>query len=380
MPKLNSYLGVDLGSGGIKIVELANQKGVPQLVTYGYSQSPLDQLKSINNQDLKTLGALLKHVADKAKVSTYKCVTALPTFSVFSSIVTLTDVAKNDIPNAIRLEAKKVVPLPLEQMILDSQVIAEDMPGVLPSGQSAPETLGSPITGAATNSDIAVKTVKTTRVLLTAAPKDLVARYVEVFKTGGFQLMRLETEAFALTRSLLGNDKSVAMIIDFGASNTNISVIDKNIPILNRGVDLGGNALTKIISQTLKLSLPQADQFKKDWRRMLTGPDDLPEIIKNGLAPLVNEVKYIFNFYQTQSRYIGLSSGSSERIEKIILTGGASGIPFIDTLLSKLLNVKVFLGDPWASVSYPLDLKEVLGELGPTMSVSVGLALGKLNE
>lgn len=371
MPKLNSFLGVDLGTGGIKVVELASEGGVAKLLTYGYSQNPLESLKSITNQDPKSIGEALKAVTTKSKAATVRCITALPTFSVFTSIISLTEVAKKDLPNAIRLEAKKVVPLPLEQMILDWKVLsgAGEEEGV------KEKTVESEMAAVEEATKIQARGAKVTKVLLTAAPKDLVQKYVDVFRFAGLQLLSLETEAFALTRSLLGNDKSVSMIIDLGASNTNISVIDQGVPILNRGVDLGGITISKIIAQNLKVSLSQAEQFKKDWDKISRNGIEIPEVIKNGVAPLINEVKYIFNFYQTQSKYIGLTTGGSERIEKIVLTGGSSFVPNLDSHLSSLLNVKVFLGDPWARLAYPADLKPVLDELGPLMSVSIGLAL-----
>lgn len=374
MAKTNSFLGIDLGAGGIKIVELASEKGIAQLVTYGYSQNSSDQIKSVTTQDAKMIGEVLKGVAKKAKVGTMRCITALPTFSVFTSIISVSEVNKKDLPNAIRLEAKKVVPLPLEQMILDWKIISEPAPE-----PAAPKNAGKTADPANKLAEeigqIKSAQGKITKVLLTAAPKDLVQKYVDIFKAANFELKSLETEAFALTRALLGNDKSVSMIIDLGASNTNISIIDQGVPILNRGIDLGGATLSKVIAQGLKINFDQAEQFKKDWNKIGGPGQEMPDVIKSALAPLINEVKYIFNFYQTQSRFIGLSSSGQEKIEKIVLTGGSSFIPNLDAFLSKLLNVKVYVGDPWSRTAYPADLKPVLDELGPIMSVAIGLAL-----
>ena len=37
--------------------------------------------------------------------------------------------------------------------------------------------------------------------------------------------------------------------------------------------------------------------------------------------------------------------------------------------------MRVILGDPWAHISYPADLKPVLQALGPKFSVAIGLAM-----
>jgi type IV pilus assembly protein PilM len=45
-------------------------------------------------------------------------VAALPTFAVFSSVITLPAMSEKELGQAIRWEARKFVPLPLEEMIL----------------------------------------------------------------------------------------------------------------------------------------------------------------------------------------------------------------------------------------------------------------------
>ena len=61
------------------------------------------------------------------------------------------------------------------------------------------------------------------KVLIAAAPKRLVGRYVNVFKAAGFELVSLETENFALVRSLVGSEKTPVMIVDIGSRQTTSS-------------------------------------------------------------------------------------------------------------------------------------------------------------
>jgi len=39
----------------------------------------------------------------------------------------------------------------------------------------------------------------------------------------------------------------------------------------------------------------------------------------------------------------------------------------------------VFIGDPWARVMYPMEMKSVLQQIGPRMAVSVGLAMREIS-
>ncbi len=360
-----SYLGVDFDSNGIKIVELKNQGGRPQLVTYGYFDKEMDKISAgekDKNSQLET-AKLIRLVCRQAKTTTAKAITALPAFSIFSSILNLPAMAAKDLGSAVRWEAKKVVPLPIEEMILDWKVLPETAlaaVGVAGEGGENGEAGFSRISEGGKK--------KFTRVLLTAAPRDLVKRYIDIFKAAGLNLLSLDTEQFALIRSLIGNDKTALMIADIGSVVTNISIVADNIPILNRSIDLGGLTVTKAIANSLNINLARAEQFKHDigMNPGRSGQGSIPKTIESTLAPIVDEIKYSMNIYKSQN---------PKNIEKLILTGGSSLLSNLPEYLSNTLGIRVFLGDPWARVIYPEELKPVLDGVGPRFAVANGLAM-----
>ncbi|NCP17126.1 pilus assembly protein PilM, partial [Candidatus Kuenenbacteria bacterium] len=209
------------------------------------------------------------------------------------------------------------------------------------------------------------------KVLLTAAPKKIVERFIRIFKAADLELLSLETEAFALERSLVAGDPAPIMIIDIGAVSSDVTIIDNSIPILTRSIDVGGSAITKAVMTSLNVDLSRAEQFKRDIGFSVLGPSDLPDIIKSTLNPIINEVKYSLDIYLSQSKH-------NMSLEKIILTGGSAWLPELVSYLSKLLDVKVIIGDPWDKIVYPLELKPVLSELGPRFAVAVGLAMREI--
>ena len=95
----------------------------------------------------------------------------------------------------------------------------------------------------------------------------------------------------------------------------------------------------------------------------------IPQTIALSLAPVVDEIKYSLNLYKSQGR---------GEVEKIILTGGSSLLVNLPEYLANILKMKVFLGDPWARVIYPEDLKPALDEVGPRFSVAIGLAMKEI--
>ena len=158
------------------------------------------------------------------------------------------------------------------------------------------------------------------------------------------------------------------MVVDIGSTVTNISIVNNSIPILNRSIDVGGLTITKAIANSLNVSLERAEQFKYDIGMSpdRVGQGSVPKTIEMTLIPIVDELRYSLNIYKNQGQ---------KDIEKVILTGGSSLLLNLPGYLSNLLGLRVFLGDPWARVIYPHELKPVLDEVGPRFSVAVGLAM-----
>jgi Tfp pilus assembly PilM family ATPase len=144
-----------------------------------------------------------------------------------------------------------------------------------------------------------------------------------------------------------------------------------SVPVVNRSIDLGGQAITKTVATSLNVDADRAEQFKRDFGLIpstATG-NQIPKRIEFMVASVVNEIRYVLNLYHNQSSY---------QIEKIILTGGSAWLPNLPQYLSQVLNMKVVIGDPWARVVYPVELKSVLSEIGPRLSVAIGLAMREI--
>lgn len=341
----HSYLGIDISAPSIKMVELTRKGNQVALVTYGFSEQKADgPVGDIGNLDVQRTASLLHHIKDKAHVASNLCLASLPTASVFSSIINVnTAPNKKEMEAAVNWEAKKVIPLALSDIVLDWQKID--------TGRTDANT-----------------------VLLTGAPKALIQNYISIFKAAQFNLLSIETEIFALIRSLLGNDRSPVMIVQIGSTTTNIFIVDKSIPVINRSIGVGGNAITKSIADHLTISLEQAEQFKYDLMHTEAAEQKtevLPQMIRDGLDPIINEVKYMLEVY---------SNKENRRVEKIVLTGGGSMLPGLTTYLSDQFNLNTIIGDPWFRISYPFELKPILEKIGPRLAVAIGLAMREFDK
>ncbi len=344
--KKASYLGVDIAYGGMKLVELQNEKGRARLVTYAYANVPAESLEKSLLSDPAAAADLLKKMMAKARTTTKRAISALPVSSVFSSILSVPTTNEKELKDAIANQAKKLIPLPLEEVSLDTKVIDK--------------------------TEKSDTTKASTRALVTAAPKTLVQKYVEIFKSAQLELISLETEAFAEIRSLVGKDRTTILIVDIGALRTNIIIVESGVPFVTRSIATGGNGITQTIAKTLGIPLEQAETMKRDIKSMqaFAPAGDLSPILTVLVKPILDEIKYSFNVYQSSE-----SGHQGKRIEKIILTGGSSLLPRLPEFLTQQMGVNTYLGNPWARVVYPPDLRPVLEEIGPRFSVPIGCAM-----
>ena len=379
--KENGFLGVDIGAYGIKIVQLNKTKGRPQLWTYGivdgaidihlpdFSDKSPEQLsqegKMLGSSTFQTNGEkkdtpliygesdprvdryaeILMRLMKEARVTTTLATASIPVSHVFHTIVTLPKVEKeSDIQTYINAELKKVLTRPLEEM----QVVHQKIPS--------------------TNKD-----EKYMRVLVTAAPKTLVAFYSAIFQKAGLQLRELETEAFAIERSLVGKETATMMVVDVGAERTNFFIMDKGLPMTHRSIQVGGDNIDTVLSNILGVDPTLVDVMKGDVG-MISWDEKTLSVFDVVLDPILKEVQYSFDLFLSQS------GNEGKRPEKIVLTGGSSVFPPLKKRLEQTFDMRVFVGDPWAPIVYQQELKPLLSELGPRMSVSIGLALRNIIE
>ncbi|OIO47753.1 MAG: hypothetical protein AUJ28_00415 [Parcubacteria group bacterium CG1_02_37_51] len=380
--KKKSFLGVDIGTASIKIVQVTHDGRKNILDTFGYVDVANDIIHDNTPESKDKLSKALQQLKEKARVSTTQAIAALPTFAVFTSVINLPKLHHKELTSAINWEAKKYIPLPLEEMVLDWKIVGGDLDQVkrekvkgkgglslfkkktpkasIVEGHSFKE-------GEFSSNKIISRPEENIRVLITAAPKTLVSKYLEIFRNAGLNLVSLETEAFALSRSLLGDDNQLTMIVDIGSITTDICVIENRIPVLNRSIDVGGLTITKAITASLNVSQERAEQFKRDFGLVLgEAKKGIPKTIEASLSPIINEIKYVFDLYRGQS---------SQGIEKILLAGGSSYLPNLPDYLLNLFNIPVYIGNPWTNLNYNDDLKPMLDQIGTRMAVAVGLAM-----
>ncbi len=376
--KLDSYLGIDIGGQTIKLVEFYNDGGRPKLRTYGIAEVELAFGKKETDESPERIAKVIRQLHKKTKAASDMVVTSLPTFDVFTSIVNIPSMPKKEMAAAVAWEAKKLIPMPLEQMTWYWEELKVEV-GEDEDKDREKDKEKRPREGEVIK--IKKQSKKNIHVLIVAVPSSLGAKYIEIMKNAGLNLLDMEPEVFALIRSLVGRDKSLVMLVEIGAMNTNVSIVDQGVPILSRGVDAGGVNITRLMETKMGIDAKRAEQVKKDLADYLVFKqvkNEIPEDFKIAVSPIVNEIKYIFSLVGGQASSLTLTPGNNGKIDRIILTGGSALLPYLSSHLSSVVDTKVYVGDPWARVDYPDDLKYLLEDVGPHLAIAAGLAMRRI--
>lgn len=358
------FFGLDISGTSVKVVQLKLGSGKPQLVAYGGMTLPAGSMQSDSSVDRQNVANAVKQTVKKAHIAADQVVAALPGAAVFTSIITVPQMPKNELAEAIKWQAKQYVPSPLDEVILDWHVVGE----VAQAGKKRPpKPAKTPEPG---KQDEVVK--KDIEVMLIAAPISLVEKYVGIIGDAGYKPLALEIEPLSLVRSVVGVKEEPVLILDVGQAGSEISVVENGVVRLNRNTTAGGGALTRAISQSLGIDANRAEQFKRDFGLK---PDKLEGQIPKATKPVVDtimtEVKRSLEFYRGQP-------GSRGEITELIVIGGSAHLPELLPTLSKAFGLEVKIGDPWANVNYSAGLAEQLKELAPSFAVTVGLAMREM--
>lgn len=359
----DQYLGVDIGTSNLKIIELNKLQGKPNVLTYGLISLGKDIIRSDSKEVEERITRSLIKVYDASGARTRIAIASLPGFSVFTTMLKLPEMKKEELTSAIKWEAKRYIPFPIEEMVLDWEI--------LPPTQTSPSTPPLPSqTEPGAESAKNAKKLVAFEIFLTAVPRNIVQRYGNIFKKARIQLLGLEPEALALSRALVTPEDGQVMIVDIGATATEICIVEDGYPKLNLSVDTGGNALTEAIARSLQVGFDRAEQFKKDFgvsREKLGG--EIPRAIRPVVDIVVEKIRHCLELFYNRG---------GKQVQKIFLAGGSAKLPEFASYLSLFLKEQIDVANPWRKVLYPREMATAFKEFGPGFEVSVGLALREL--
>lgn len=338
---MNTIAGLDIGSHSIKLIELAREGDQVALIAAGSMPTPPKALTSILQADTEALAVAIKQLFRDTGTKTRTVNIALPESKVFTRVIEVPQLSPRELTSAIKWEAEQYIPLPLDQVNVDFTVLRD-----------------SKATG--TNK---------MEVLLVAAPKALVDRYVSIMELSDISVIGAETEIIATSRAIgrsLPRVRTV-MIISLGAQTTDIAILRTGTLMFTRSVSAGGEAMTRAIAQNLDFNVTQAEEYKRAYGLQ---QDKLEGKITTAAKPImdtiIGEVKRAMAFYSEKYK--------EDHVDTVILSGGTARLPGMVTYLAQALTCEVQLANPWVGIAKDARFN-VLNTEGANFSIAVGLAL-----
>jgi type IV pilus assembly protein PilM len=323
--------------------------------TYGEVQYPAGIIAGGEVKDEEKLTDILTQwfAKEKKKLPSPFIVLSLPEEKSFIRAVQIPRIKHEDIANAIRWEIENQIPLPLEDIIYDYEVmeLSDDNQDHLD-------------------------------VIITAFPRDILNAYIRAIKGAGLEPYAIELESQSIVRACVPqlHSPEVSMVVDIGRTRTSFVIFAQGAIFHTSTINAGGSMLEEYIIKQLNVKAEEAARIKIDI--------GLDKTQRNGevfaaLAPVISiigdELVRAISYYRTHATH---AHGATPQIERVFLSGGDANLRGLDTYLTNVLKISVERADPFSVIreklAYtipPLTKREALA-----FTTAIGLALREIRQ
>ena len=349
--KAKTIVGLDIGSSAVKAVELKPTGKGYKVTAFGTEPVPPDAIVDGAIIDAGSVADAIRRVFDGNKAFKSKDVCAsLSGNAVIVKKITLPVMTENELAESIYWEAEQYIPFDIQDVNLDYQILD---PGTGPNSRGSMD------------------------VLLVAAKKEKIGDYTNVISQAGRTAVIVDVDAFALQNAFEVNygleaGRTVALL-NAGASAININILQGDQSVFTRDISMGGNAYTEAVQKELDLPFESAEQVKKGIPVDGATFEDAQPVLHAVTENVLLEIQKTFDFFK--------ASASTDQIDRIMLSGGASRVDRFREMVQERFNAPVEDFDPFRAVTW--DARKLGGDavdMGSSAAVAVGLALRKVTD
>jgi len=339
IPKI--FLGVDVGSSALRMVEIGGWGDRRTLKNYGEIRMRTmykEPFRSFEKNSLllstNDIARALRGILEELHSTEKKAIFAISDFSSFFTTFELPPMKEKELGDAVRFEARRHVPLPLSEVVLDWQLLEK------------------------------TKDKHAYRILLVAVPKEVVNYYEEIARFANLKLVALEAEIFGNIRSYLKEERDPAVLMDIGSHTTTVSVVANNLLRISHTLNIGGNNFTESIAKSLSIDYERAEQEKMQKGIHLVQGN--VRILVPMVDLIVTEIRKVLEGFERQKAGV---------VTKIVLSGGSAKLPGLREYLERQFGKRTELIAPFQNILYPPLLEEVIKDIEPSYAVATGMAL-----
>jgi type IV pilus assembly protein PilM len=349
--KSKTVVGLDIGSSAVKAVELKAAGKSFKVAAFATEPVPADSIVDGAIIDGAAVAEAIRRLFENKAFKTKDVAASLSGNAVIVKKINLPVMTPAELSESIFWEAEQYIPFDIQDVNLDYQIVD---PGTGADGKGTME------------------------VLLVAAKKEKIADYTGVISQAGRTPVVVDVDAFALQNAYEANyglePQQVIVLLNAGASAININILQGDQSVFTRDVSTGGNAYTEAVQKELNLPFAEAEQAKKGMPVDGVSFDDVRPVLHAMTENVLLEIQKTFDFFK--------ATASSDRIDRIVLSGGASRVDGFQQALQDRFGVAVESFDPFRKIAFDagkfnvVDTENVL----PTAAVAVGLALRRAGD
>lgn len=358
-----TVLGVDIGTNTIKILELkVSGKKISVLNLAQQNIAELAVEDKAPEEKKQIFVNTLKTLLNKQKFKTKQAAVSISGSSVIVRFVKFPKMTPQELEKTLEFEAEPHIPFNIQEVDIDTQIIED----VEEDGQQKMETV------------------------LVASKKETIQEKLAIVEAAGLKPAIIDVDAFALENAyeqLHPDTENMVILVNIGASTTNISIVENGISKVVRDLYVAGNNMTRAIQNTMRIPLPEAEDLKikfglsggidgvetaeSDSQLFATGTNmavQIYEIIYPIIKELNSEIQRSIDYFT------GQQTASDINIEKIILAGGSSKLLGLTEMIQNELKLPVEVFSPLSEADTKLykgndDLNS------PALAVVTGLAI-----
>lgn len=342
---LPEFFGLDIGNHAIRLAQITRRGNEALLESIGEIEINANLVSNASDQALQELAEKIKALKEQLGIRTVNCVMGIPEAPVFSRLVTIPEIEDAQIQETVHWELKPLIPVSLTEVDIAFLEISR-------------RQIGSQ---------------KFIDIFVVAAPRTLTERYKKLAELAGVNLIALETEALANTRLVTyaypieGQD---SLILDFGASGTDIVVSRAGVPVFTQSLSTGSDALTKAIAADYDIDLEQAEKYKRAYGLDTTqGEGKIAASLMPVMKLLLTELQRTLTYFREKM--------PESKVGTIFLCGQAARLAGLPEYLQQNLGLQPVIVDPFTKIQLGNDQVKTFVQQGTMggFSVSLGLAL-----
>jgi len=348
--KAKALVGLDIGSSAVKAIELKSAGKGYKVTAYGAEPIPPDSIVDGAIIDGAVVVGAIRRLFDSRGIKTKEVAASLSGNAVIVKKISLPVMTEAELAESIYWEAEQYIPFDIQDVNLDYQILD--------------------------SKDVAAAK-GAMDVLLVAAKNEKIADYTGVIGQAGRTAVVVDVDAFALQNAYETNygveQGGVVVLLNAGASATNINILNGDQSVFTRDISIGGNAYTEALQKELNLPFDLADELKRGEAVEGATYEDARPVLRAVTENVMLEIQKTFDFFK--------ATAASDRLHRIVVSGGASRAEGFTEMLADRFEAPVETFDPFKRIAFDAKKFNVNpAEIAPTAAVAVGLALRRAGD